>query len=73
MPSHEYDKMVNFHGVVLGLKQKEANSPDSFESVTFEYGDKTLWLDNISGINQAEVRLEIETDNAVEAKKYLEP
>ena len=72
VPTHEYHKMVNFYGVVLGLKRKHANSPDSFESVTFEFGDKILWVDKVSGISQAEVWLEIETDNAVEAKKYLE-
>ena len=25
VPTHEYEKMVNFYGVVLGLKRKEAN------------------------------------------------
>ena len=72
VPTHEYDKMVTFYGVVLGLKRKDANAPDSFESVTFEFGDKNLWIDKVSGISQAEVWLEIETDNAVEARKYLE-
>ena len=65
VPTHEYDKMVTFYGVVLGLKRKDANAPDSFESVTFEFGDKNLWIDKVSGISQAEVWLEIETDNAV--------
>ncbi|MBX2835693.1 MAG: hypothetical protein KTR35_02485 [Gammaproteobacteria bacterium] len=72
VPTHEFERMVNFYKVILGLKQKEASSPDEFDSVTFEFGDKNLWIDRISGISQAEVWLEIETDNAVEAKKYLE-
>jgi len=71
VPAHEFEKMVNFYKIVLGLKQKDASSPDEFNSVTFEFGDKNLWVDKISGISQAEVWLEIETDNAVEAKKYL--
>ncbi|MGH1469547.1 MAG: hypothetical protein ACRBCS_00025 [Cellvibrionaceae bacterium] len=71
VPTHEFEKMVNFYKVILGLGQKEANSPDSFKSVTFEFGDKNLWVDEISGLSQAEVWLEIETDNAVEAKEYL--
>ncbi len=38
VPAHEYEKMVSFYGDILGLKRKEANSPDSFESVTFQFG-----------------------------------
>lgn len=72
VPTHEFEKMVNFYKVILGLKQKEASSPDEFDSVTFEFGDKNLWIDKISGISQAEVWLEIETDNVEEAQKYLE-
>ena len=71
VPTHEFEKMVNFYKVILGLKPKEANSPESFESATFEFGDKNLWIDKVSSISQAEVWLEIETDNAVKAKAYL--
>lgn len=72
VPAHEYENMLNFYGNILGLKRKESNSPDNFESVTFEFGDKNLWLDKVSGISQAEIWLEIETDNAAEARSYLE-
>ena len=71
VPAHEFEKMVNFYDVVLGFTQKETNSPDDFKSVTFEFGDKNLWIDKIAGLSQAEVWLEIETDNATEAKEYL--
>ena len=66
VPAHEFEKTVNFYKAVLGLKQIDVDSPDQFDSVAFEFGDK------ISGISQAEIWLEIKTDNAVEAKKYLE-
>jgi len=72
VPSHEYDKTVHFYKEILGLKQKQADSPDEFESVIFQFGDKNLWVDNISGISQAEIWLEIETDNVADAQKYLE-
>jgi len=72
VPSHEFDQMVNFYKTVLGLKQKAADSPDQFDSIAFEFGDKNLWIDKISGISQAEVWLEIETDNVIEAQRYLE-
>ena len=64
--------MVEFYRIIIGLKQKDANSPDEFDSIAFEFGDKNLWVDKISGISQAEVWLEIETDNAAVAKSYLE-
>lgn len=72
VPAHEFDSMVHFYKVILGFKQKNVSSPDAFDSVAFEFGDKNLWVDKISGISQAEVWLEIEADNALEAQKYLE-
>ena len=72
VPSHEFTSTVNFYKNILGLNQKDASSPDEFDSVTFEFGDKNLWIDKIAGISQAEVWLEIQTDDAVEAKQYLE-
>ena len=72
VPPHEYEQTVAFYKDVLGLVLKEASSPDNFESTTFEFGDKNLWIDKISGISQAEIWLEIETDNINEAEAYLE-
>jgi len=72
VPSHEFEKTVHFYKEVLGLTQKKADSPDEYDSVTFEFGDKNLWIDKISGISQAEVWLEIESDNVVYAQQYLE-
>ena len=72
VPAHEFERMVEFYKIIIGLKQKDANSPDEFDSIAFEFGDKNLWVDKISGISQAEVWLEIETDNAAVAKSYLE-
>ncbi len=72
VPTHEFDSMINFYKNILGLKQKNVSSPDKFDSVAFEFGNKNLWVDKISGISQAEVWLEIETEDVVEAKKYLE-
>jgi len=71
VPSHEYEQTVAFYKDVLGLTLKEASSPDNFESITFEFGEKNLWIDKISGISQAEIWLEIETDNINEAQAYL--
>jgi len=72
VPPHEYEQTVAFYKDVLGLVLKETSSPDNFESKAFEFGDKNLWIDKISGISQAEIWLEIETDNIDKAEAYLE-
>ncbi len=72
VPSHEFESMLHFYKVVLGLKESDATAPGEFESRVFEFGDKNLWIDSAAEISQAEVWLEIETDNAVEAKAYLQ-
>jgi len=71
VPPHEYEQTVAFYKDVLGLILKEASSPDNFESITFEFGGKNLWIDKNSRISQAEIWLEIETDNIEEAEAYL--
>jgi len=40
VPTHEFESMLNFYKVILGLKQKDANSLDESESVTFEFGEQ---------------------------------
>ncbi|MES9990387.1 MAG: VOC family protein [Candidatus Thiodiazotropha sp.] len=71
VPSHEYDQTVLFYEEILGLQRIPSNSADQFESVSFEFGDKNLWIDRIAGLSQSEVWLEIETDNIESAKQYL--
>ena len=72
VPAHEFERMVEFYKIIIGLKQKDTNSRDDFDSIAFEFGDKNLWVDKISELSQAEVWLEIESDNAADAKSYLE-
>lgn len=72
VPIHEYESMVNFYKNTLGLRQVDVYSPDKFDSIAFEFGDKCLWIDKIAGISQAEVWLEINTDDVPAAQKYLE-
>ncbi len=71
VPAHEFDSTVAFYRDVLGLRQIPATSPDQFDSVTFEFGDKNLWLDKTAGLSQAEVWLEVETDDIEGAAAYL--
>ena len=71
VPTHEYEQTVVFYRDILGFEQSEASSPDDIESVTFSFGDKTLWIDRIPGLSQAEIWLEIVTDDIDAAAVYL--
>ncbi|MDH3452178.1 MAG: hypothetical protein OEN20_07125 [Gammaproteobacteria bacterium] len=71
VPAHEFDRTVAFYRDVLRFKQKPASAPDQFDSVVFEFGDKNLWIDKIAGLSQAEVWLEVATDDTEQAGKYL--
>ena len=71
VPAHEFDSTVDFYETVLCLQRKTTESPDAYESVVFEFGDKNLWIDRIAGLSQAEVWLEVETDDIEQAAAYL--
>ncbi len=70
-PAHEYDSVVAFYRDVLGFRQLPIDEPDPFESASFEFGDKVLWIDRIEGISQSEVWLEVTTDDIIAAQEYL--
>lgn len=72
VPSHEFEAAVRFYRETLGFKTIEELSDNSSESVVFEFGDKNLWLDKTPGISQAEIWLEITTDNMEMAAAYLQ-
>ena len=71
VPSHEYNRTVSFYRDVLGLETEESVS-DAGESVVFQFGDKRLWVDNVDSISQAEIWLEVVTDDIDAASAYLE-
>ena len=68
IPAHEYSATVQFYRDIIGLSQIETLLPD----IVFEFGDKRLWLDAVDHISQAEIWLEIQTDDAKAAAKYLD-
>jgi hypothetical protein len=67
VPSHEYSRIVTFYRDIIGLPQIEGLMP----AIVFEFGDKQLWLDKVDYISQAEIWLEIQTDNLAAAEEYL--
>ncbi len=72
VPPHEYENTVSFYRDIIGLVEQEVSLSESYESISFIFGDKNLWIDKISGISQAEVWFELVTDNCAEAASYLE-
>ena len=71
VPPHQFEQTVKFYRDILKLKELNPASSDNMQSVTFQFGDKNLWIDNISTISQAEIWLEIRTDNIEKASLYL--
>ena len=72
VPVHEFDQTVAFYRDIIALKMAPSSMGDSTESVVFQFGDKQLWIDKVAGISQAEIWLEIITDDAAAASKHLE-
>jgi hypothetical protein len=71
VPTHEYEDTVVFYRDILGFEQVELDSSADIEGVTFRFGDKNLWIDKIPGISQAEIWLEVLTDDLDKASAYL--
>ncbi|GAA3529232.1 hypothetical protein [Zobellella aerophila] len=66
-PPHLYEVTVQFYRDVLGLKQITKHAP----SVGFEFGSNNLWIDSVPGISQAEIWLEVITNDVSSAAEYL--
>lgn len=72
VPVHEFDNTVAFYRDILGFEEIKVASPDSITAITFKFGDKTLWIDKIAGLSQAEIWLEILTDDIESASAYFD-
>lgn len=72
VPAHEYEVMLDFYAVVLGLERIELTSVNDKDSVVFAFGEKRLWIDKVAHISQAETWLEILTDDVAAAQSYLQ-
>lgn len=71
VPTHEYDSTVAFHRDVLGLRQIAEPAYHSTDSVRFDFGGKVLWMDRVGEISQAEIQLEVITDDLDGASEYF--
>jgi len=69
VPPHQYDKTVAFYRDVLGLE--EVDGP-SGSAVGFKFGPNNLWIDRVPAMSQAELWLEIVTDETEGAAEVLQ-
>lgn len=71
VPDHEYDQTVRFYRDVLGFPEKSELSQNA-ENTALIFGNNILWIDRVTTLSQAEIWLEIKTDNVAGAKASLE-
>ena len=68
VPPHQYDATVAFYRDLLGLEEIAGPSGDS---VGFKFGANNLWIDRVPSMSQAELWLELVTDDTAEAAELL--
>lgn len=67
VPPHQWNGTVAFYESVLGLPVLERDPV----SVTFEFGPNRLWIDRVDALSQAELWLELVTDDLVATDAML--
>ncbi len=67
LPSHLFEKTVSFSRDILRLPVLE----EAVASVPFDFGASRLWLDRTDHFSQAEIWLELTTDDVPAAADYL--
>lgn len=68
VPPHQYEATLAFYRDLLGLEQIAGPSGDS---VGFKFGANNLWIDRVPALSQAELWLELVTDDTAEAAEAL--
>lgn len=68
IPAAEYKPTVSFYRDVLELRELGQASDGA---IGFDFGGKDLWLDRVEAITQAEVWLELITDDLEAAAKHF--
>lgn len=67
LPPHQFEATIAFYRDVIGLKQITDKLPD----IGFELGPVKLWIAAAPEMSQAELWLELFTDNFSEVAEYL--
>ena len=67
VPPYQYEATIAFYRDVVGLKPFDAKAP----AVGFELGPNRLWIDEAPALSQAEIWLELFTDDFAAAAGQL--
>jgi catechol 2,3-dioxygenase-like lactoylglutathione lyase family enzyme len=67
VPPHQYEQTVRFYRDVLGLPALSGPSG----AVGFAFGASNLWIDRVPSMSQAEIWLEVVTEDLDAAEKLL--
>ncbi len=70
VPPHQWDATVAFYRDVLGLEPLAPVGTDP-PSVGFAFGAARLWIDRVATVSQAELWLEVTTDDPRAAAAHL--
>ena len=70
VPPHQWEATVAFYREVLALAELEAVDAEP-PSVGFAFGAMRLWIDRVAGMSQAELWLEVTTDDPQAAADHL--
>jgi catechol 2,3-dioxygenase-like lactoylglutathione lyase family enzyme len=75
VPKAKFDETLAFYSDVLGMKVTEETGPGTGGAVTksasVEFGPITLWFDLVENYAQAELWLELFTDDVEHATQHL--
>jgi len=67
VPLYRWDETVAFYRDRVGLREVKRTE----DSVVFEFGEMTLWVDRVARQSQIDVWLELRTDDAASALEQL--
>lgn len=67
VPPHLWEATVWFYRDVVGLKEIKKHAP----AVGFEFGASQLWIDRVPDLSQAEIWLELITNDVSAASDHL--
>lgn len=68
VPPHQYEATVAFYRDTLKLKKIHGVSDNS---VGFQFGTNKLWIDKVDTVSQAELWLQVVTNNTCDAAAQL--
>lgn len=72
VPSHEFKSTVEFYRDILGFREIPLAGSSPTETVRFAFGDNILWADKVPVLSQAEIWLEVVTDDIEASGEYLQ-